>query len=84
MSEWEVAEAELESRLRRFGIPVALVVAVLLVKTGIGHFLFGGEWQPLEGRFGILPMIHPPGSLQAIDFPGVGHELPHAAGSCPG
>ena len=38
MSEWEVAEAELESRLRRFGIPVALVVAVLLVKTGIGHF----------------------------------------------
>src|SRR5437773_11980149 len=29
----------------------------VLVKTGIGHFLFGGEWQPLEGRFGILPMI---------------------------
>src|SRR5205814_986277 len=29
----------------------------ILVKTGIGHFLFGGEWQPLEGRFGILPMI---------------------------
>src|SRR4051812_31764142 len=34
----------------REGMPV-------LVKTGTGNFLFGSEWQPLAGRFGILPMI---------------------------
>jgi phosphate transport system permease protein len=31
--------------------------APVLLKTGIAHFLFGESWQPLEGRFGILPMI---------------------------
>jgi len=36
---WEVAEADLEARLRRWGIPVALAAAWLLVKTGPGHFL---------------------------------------------
>src|SRR5260370_16857683 len=38
-SEWEVEESQLEARLRRFGIPVALLVALLLVKTSVGHFL---------------------------------------------
>lgn len=38
-SEWEVEESELEARLRRFGIPVALLVALLLVKTSVGHLL---------------------------------------------
>jgi hypothetical protein len=38
-SEWELAESQLEARLRRFGIPVALLLALLLVETGAGHFL---------------------------------------------
>lgn len=38
-AEWEAEEAGLEARLRKFGIPVALAVCWLLVKTGIGHFL---------------------------------------------
>ncbi len=29
----------------------------ILMKTGLGHFLVGREWAPLEGRFGILPFI---------------------------
>jgi hypothetical protein len=46
-SEWDAAESDLEARLRRFGIPVALAAAWLLVKTGPGHFLlrvFFGMW----------------------------------------
>ena len=39
MSEWAAAEADLETRLRKYGIPVALVVAYLFVKVGVGHFL---------------------------------------------
>ena len=39
MSTWEVADAHLERRLRRWGIPAAVAVAWLLVKTGPGHFL---------------------------------------------
>lgn len=39
MSEWDVAEEDLEVRLRTWAIPVALVVCWLLVKTGPGHFL---------------------------------------------
>ncbi len=31
--------------------------APVLYKTGVGHFLFGGAWRPLEGEFGIWPMI---------------------------
>ena len=31
--------------------------APLLYKVGVGSFLFGGEWQPLAGKFGIWPMI---------------------------
>jgi hypothetical protein len=38
-SEWEAGEADLETRLRRYGIPVAMLVCWLLVKTGPGHFL---------------------------------------------
>lgn len=38
-SEWELEESELEARLRHFGIPVALLLALLLVKTAAGHFL---------------------------------------------
>jgi phosphate ABC transporter permease protein PstC len=29
----------------------------IMAKTGTGHFLFGTEWAPLEGHFGILPFI---------------------------
>lgn len=39
MSEWEVSEAQLESRLRTWAIPVALAGAFLVVSTGPGHFL---------------------------------------------
>ena len=39
MNEWEQADEELEGRLRRWAIPVALAVCWLLVKTGPGHFL---------------------------------------------
>ena len=39
MSEWAAAEADLETRLRKYGIPVALAVAYLFVKVGVGHFL---------------------------------------------
>jgi hypothetical protein len=38
-SEWEVSDAQLEGRLRTWAIPVALLVAFLLVATGPGHFL---------------------------------------------
>lgn len=38
-SEWEATEAQLEGRLRTWAIPVALLVAFLLVSTGPGHFL---------------------------------------------
>jgi phosphate ABC transporter permease protein PstC len=31
--------------------------APLIVKTGFSDFLFGDSWRPLEGHFGILPMI---------------------------
>jgi phosphate ABC transporter permease protein PstC len=31
--------------------------APVLYKTGVGHFLGGTDWQPLEGKFGIFPMI---------------------------
>ena len=46
------------------------IVAVLLIclflfanglptrgKIGVGEFLLGGVWKPLEDKFGILPMI---------------------------
>lgn len=29
----------------------------IMAKAGIGHFLFGQEWAPLDGKFGILPFI---------------------------
>jgi hypothetical protein len=35
----DAEEAALEWRLRAFGVPVALLVAFALVKTGLGHFL---------------------------------------------
>jgi hypothetical protein len=38
-SEWEVAETELEGRLRTWAIPAALAGAFLVVSTGAGHFL---------------------------------------------
>ena len=38
-SEWDASEEQLELRVRQFAIPVALAVAFLLVKTGIGHFM---------------------------------------------
>ncbi len=31
--------------------------APVLYKTGVGHFLFGREWVPTQGQFGIWPMI---------------------------
>lgn len=39
MSEWEASEARLEGRLRTWAVPVALLVALLLVSTGPGHFV---------------------------------------------
>ena len=39
MSEWDVADDELEVRLRTWAIPAALAVCWLLVLTGPGHFL---------------------------------------------
>jgi hypothetical protein len=38
-SEWDIQDEQLELRLRRFGIPVALAVTWLLVKSGAGHFV---------------------------------------------
>jgi len=29
----------------------------LLLRVGLGNFLLGTDWQPLAGRFGVLPMI---------------------------
>ncbi|HEX9636833.1 MAG TPA: phosphate ABC transporter permease subunit PstC [Acidobacteriota bacterium] len=29
----------------------------IMVKTGVGQFLFGRVWAPLDGEFGILPFI---------------------------
>jgi phosphate transport system permease protein len=29
----------------------------IMVKSGLGHFLLGKVWSPLEGQFGILPFI---------------------------
>lgn len=29
----------------------------IMVRSGIGHFLFGMDWSPLEGQFGIFPFI---------------------------
>ncbi len=34
----------------REGVPI-------MIKTGLGGFLFGKVWSPLEGQFGILPFI---------------------------
>jgi hypothetical protein len=39
MTEWDEADDELEARLRTWAIPVALAVALILVRTGPGHFL---------------------------------------------
>ncbi len=39
MTEWDEADDQLEARLRLWAIPVALLVALLLVWTGPGHFL---------------------------------------------
>lgn len=38
-TDWDAGEEQLELRLRRFGIPIALGVAWLLVKSGAGHFI---------------------------------------------
>ena len=38
-TEWELAETQLESRLRTWAIPAALAGAFLIVSTGPGHFL---------------------------------------------
>jgi hypothetical protein len=38
-SEWDDSEQRLELRLRRFGIPVALAMAWVLVKSDLGHFV---------------------------------------------
>ncbi len=35
----------------------------IMVRAGIGKFIFSTDWSPLEGQFGILPMIV--GSLYA-------------------
>lgn len=32
------------------GIPI-------MAKSGLAHFLFGSDWSPLQGQFGILPFI---------------------------
>jgi hypothetical protein len=37
--EWELAESQLEARLRTWAIPAALAGSFLLVSTGAGHFL---------------------------------------------
>jgi len=29
----------------------------IMAKSGVGHFLFGTVWAPLNGQFGILPFI---------------------------
>src|SRR3989338_10447192 len=29
----------------------------IMAKSGVAHFLFGSEWQPLQGQFGIFPFI---------------------------
>jgi phosphate ABC transporter permease protein PstC len=29
----------------------------IMAKVGLGHFIFSNDWYPLEGEFGILPMI---------------------------
>ncbi len=29
----------------------------IIIRSGLGHFLFGRIWSPLEGQFGILPFI---------------------------
>ncbi|MEW5952730.1 MAG: phosphate ABC transporter permease subunit PstC [Bacillota bacterium] len=29
----------------------------VIAKYGLGHFLLGGQWYPLDGLFGIMPMI---------------------------
>ncbi|HUU21064.1 MAG TPA: phosphate ABC transporter permease subunit PstC, partial [Phycisphaerae bacterium] len=34
----------------REGLPV-------IMKVGLGKFLFSSDWYPLEGQFGIFPMI---------------------------
>jgi len=38
-TEWELAETQLEGRLRTWAIPAALAGAFLIVSTGPGHFL---------------------------------------------
>jgi phosphate transport system permease protein len=39
--------------------------APVLYRTGVGSFLFGGEWEPMKERFGILPMIAGSGLVTA-------------------
>jgi hypothetical protein len=39
LSEWELADSQLEGRLRTWAIPAALLGAFLIVSTGAGHFL---------------------------------------------
>ncbi|MBI2091909.1 MAG: phosphate ABC transporter permease subunit PstC [Deltaproteobacteria bacterium] len=29
----------------------------IMAKSGLAHFLFGNEWRPLQGMFGIFPFI---------------------------
>jgi phosphate ABC transporter permease protein PstC len=29
----------------------------IMVKSGVGAFIFGQEWSPLQGKFGLLPFI---------------------------
>jgi phosphate ABC transporter permease protein PstC len=29
----------------------------IMAKSGVGHFLLGSQWAPLEGQFGILPFM---------------------------
>lgn len=65
---WSVPPRVIERALQLIALSAIAILALItlfifregtpvLVKTGAGAFLFGGEWQPMAGKFGILPMI---------------------------
>jgi phosphate transport system permease protein len=64
---WKVPPKVIERSLQLIALSAIAILALItlfifregtpvLFKTGLA-FLFGGEWQPMAGKFGIFPMI---------------------------
>jgi len=67
LTSWSLAEFLIENLIRLSGVSVIIIVTLIflfLVKEGSATFLdiplrqlFGSRWYPIEGKFGLLPLL---------------------------